>query len=80
VRQRPLRAAARLIRGCARAAGCYPARPFTKPFQESSMGKGDRKTRKGKTYIRSYGNARPHGVKSSGGAAKPAVKKAAPAK
>ncbi len=44
------------------------------------MGKGDRKTRKGKTYIRSYGNARPHGVKSSGGAAKPAVKKAAPAK
>lgn len=43
------------------------------------MGKGDRKTRKGKTYIRSYGNARPHAAKSSAGAAKPAVKKAAPA-
>lgn len=51
------------------------------------MGRGDRKTRKGKISIRSYGNARPHkaAVKSTGVAAKktavakPAVKKAAPA-
>jgi len=49
------------------------------------MGRGDRKTKKGKTAIRSYGNARPHSVKKAGVAtkaavAKPAVKKAAPAK
>jgi 30S ribosomal protein S31 len=52
------------------------------------MGRGDRKTRKGKTAIRSYGNSRPHKVasKTAGGAAvkkttaaKPAAKKAAPA-
>ncbi len=53
------------------------------------MGRGDRKTRKGKIAIRSYGNVRPHsegnvvadkpktGAKT---AAKTAVKKAAPAK
>ncbi len=54
------------------------------------MGRGDRKTRKGKISIRSYGNARPHAEKSGDGAvastparktasaaAKPAVKKAA---
>jgi ribosomal small subunit protein bTHX len=52
------------------------------------MGKGDRKTRKGKIGIRSYGNVRPHSAKKAGGAAKPAaaktakpaVKKAAPVK
>ncbi len=54
------------------------------------MGKGDRKTRKGKIAIRSYGNARPHAAVQGTGAvtakpaakaaAKPAVKKAAPAK
>ena len=52
------------------------------------MGKGDRKTRKGKISIRSYGNARPHATAASAGAgkvaaktaAKPAVKKAAPVK
>lgn len=49
------------------------------------MGRGDRKTRKGKIAIRSYGNVRPHAVNTSAGvksatAAKPAVKKAAPAK
>lgn len=55
------------------------------------MGRGDRKTRKGKISIRSYGNARPHTAKKAAGtggavvkkaaAAKPAVKKAAaPAK
>ncbi len=51
------------------------------------MGRGDRKTKKGKTAIRSYGNARPHTVKKAVGAVKKAavvkpaaVKKAAPAK
>lgn len=53
------------------------------------MGRGDRKTKKGKISIRSYGNARPHAVRKEAGAAvatatkplaKPAVKKAAPAK
>jgi 30S ribosomal protein S31 len=50
------------------------------------MGRGDRKTKKGKTAIRSYGNVRPHTVAAKKGAvvkkaavAKPAVKKAAPA-
>jgi 30S ribosomal protein S31 len=52
------------------------------------MGKGDRKTRKGKIAIRSYGNVRPHAATTtSAGAARPAaaktpvrpaVKKAAP--
>jgi len=50
------------------------------------MGKGDRKTRKGKISIRSYGNVRPHKLKAKAGGAvvkkpvahKPAVKKAAP--
>ncbi len=41
------------------------------------MGRGDRKTKKGKTAIRSYGNARPHAVKKK---AVVGVKKAAPAK
>lgn len=55
------------------------------------MGRGDRKTKKGKIAIRSYGNVRPHAAKSAAGAAtktataakpaaKPAVKKAAPVK
>lgn len=50
------------------------------------MGRGDRKTKKGKTAIRSYGNVRSHttkkaavGVAKKTAAAKPAVKKAAPA-
>lgn len=46
------------------------------------MGKGDRRTRKGKIAIRSYGNKRPHTVRKAGPAkaatpAKTAVKKAA---
>jgi len=51
------------------------------------MGKGDRKTRKGKIYRGSHGNARPHSPKSKAAvkktaaapkpAARPAVKKAA---
>ena len=52
------------------------------------MGRGDRKTRKGKIAIRSYGKVRPHkaAAKSGAGAAKKAahkpaaVKKAAPVK
>lgn len=52
------------------------------------MGRGDRKTKKGKTAIRSYGNARPHSAGTVAGAktgvakpvAKAAVKKAAPVK
>lgn len=51
------------------------------------MGRGDRKTRKGKISIRSHGNVRPSAVKKAVGA-KPAAapvkvaaaKKAAPAK
>lgn len=38
------------------------------------MGKGDRKTRKGKIGIRSYGNVRPHSAKKTTGVAKPATK------
>ncbi len=46
------------------------------------MGRGDRKTKKGKIAIRSYGNSRPHGVTAVGVAkvTKPAAKKAAPVK
>ena len=50
------------------------------------MGRGDRKTRKGKTAIRSYGNVRPHKAAAKGAVAtkkaaapKPVAKKAAPA-
>jgi ribosomal small subunit protein bTHX len=40
------------------------------------MGRGDRKTKKGKIAIRSYGNVRPHvAVARSQGAAKPVVAK-----
>jgi ribosomal small subunit protein bTHX len=53
--------------------------------EKSKMGRGDKKTRKGKIAKRSYGNARPHKAVVKGGAVKkaatpkPAVKKAAPA-
>ena len=42
------------------------------------MGKGDRKTAKGKRSVSSYGNARSHTeiTKSTGAAASPVVKKA----
>lgn len=45
------------------------------------MGRGDKRTRKGKTSIGSYGNVRPHKIKRfvAAVAAKPAVVKAAPA-
>jgi 30S ribosomal protein S31 len=52
------------------------------------MGKGDRKTAKGKRYTSSYGNARPHDAvtkpaavkKAAPAATKAPAKKAAPAK
>ena len=48
------------------------------------MGKGDRKTSKGKRNIASYGNSRKHVVKAAVGVAAPVAKrtvtKAAPAK
>jgi 30S ribosomal protein S31 len=40
------------------------------------MGKGDRKTAKGKRYNSSYGNARPQATKKAAGTATAAVKKA----
>jgi len=43
------------------------------------MGRGDRKTRKGKISIRSYGNVRLHASKSSK-SAKPATAAKSPAK
>lgn len=39
------------------------------------MGKGDRKTAKGKRYNASYGNARSHGTRAAAGAAAPVAKK-----
>lgn len=41
------------------------------------MGRGDRKTRKGKIAIRSYGKARPHKAAGKTGAVKKAAPKAA---
>ena len=39
------------------------------------MGKGDRKTKKGKIFVKSYGNVRPHSEAAKSAA--PAAKKAA---
>lgn len=45
------------------------------------MGKGDRRTRRGKIYRSSYGNARPHiDVVTGAAVAKPATAKPAAAK
>ncbi|GAB2549537.1 hypothetical protein GCM10027065_21140 [Rhodanobacter koreensis] len=44
------------------------------------MGKGDRKTRRGKTYRGSYGNTRAHGALPAVVGAKPTVTKPAAAK
>jgi 30S ribosomal protein S31 len=55
-------------------------------LKEFPMGKGDRKTRRGKTYRGSYGNTRVHGAQPAVVGAKETVtkpaaaKKAAPAK
>ncbi|HEY9541417.1 MAG TPA: 30S ribosomal protein THX [Luteimonas sp.] len=47
-------------------------------IQEHEMGKGDRKTAKGKRYNSSYGNARTHvATKATGAASAPVAKKAA---
>jgi ribosomal small subunit protein bTHX len=50
---------------------------FKKDIGVIQMGRGDRKTRKGKIAIRSYGNVRLHKTTGAPGAA---AKKAAPAK
>ncbi|QEE25175.1 30S ribosomal protein THX [Rhodanobacter glycinis] len=44
------------------------------------MGKGDRKTLRGKTYRGSYGNSRSHTAKPAVAGAKPTVTKPAAAK
>jgi 30S ribosomal protein S31 len=44
------------------------------------MGKGDRKTRRGKTYRGSYGNTRAHVAKPAVAGAKPTVAKPATVK
>jgi 30S ribosomal protein S31 len=49
-------------------------------FEDISMGKGDRKTRRGKTYRGSYGNTRAHAVQPAVVGAKPTVTKPAAAK
>jgi ribosomal small subunit protein bTHX len=55
-------------------------KPITFP-EKLKMGRGDRKTRKGKISIRSYGNARPHkAVAKAGAVKKAAAPKAAAAK
>jgi 30S ribosomal protein S31 len=61
------------------------ARKAQQSNQEQTMGKGDRKTAKGKRTNASYGNARKHVVKAAVGVAAPAAKRtitkaAAPAK
>jgi 30S ribosomal protein S31 len=50
-------------------------------IKEFPMGKGDRRTRRGKIYRSSYGNARPHiDVVTGAAVAKPATAKPAAAK
>jgi len=49
---------------------------FKAQFRSITMGKGDRKTAKGKRSIASYGNVRTHtAAKATGSMATPAVKK-----
>lgn len=63
--------------------GTYRSKPA---HQEQDMGKGDKKTAKGKRYAGSYGNARPHGTtvavtkKVAATPKAPVVAKKAPAK
>jgi len=69
--------------GARRLVSCrHPNHAFS---EELSMGKGDRKTTRGKTFRGSYGNSRPHKEKTvvvtkAVATSKPAVKKAAPKK
>jgi 30S ribosomal protein S31 len=51
------------------------ARKAQQSNQEQTMGKGDRKTAKGKRTNASYGNARKHVVKAAVGVAAPAAKR-----
>ncbi|PBS12269.1 30S ribosomal protein THX [Lysobacteraceae bacterium NML93-0792] len=63
---------------CALAAHIRVYRIQFAAHQEQTMGKGDRKTLKGKRYNASYGNSRSKGVvKATGTATAPVVKKAA---
>jgi len=55
---------------------CAPR--FSWCSEEKTMGRGDRKTRKGKIAIRSYGNARPHAATTKTG--KPTATKSPTAK
>ncbi|MEP6633258.1 MAG: 30S ribosomal protein THX, partial [Luteimonas sp.] len=51
---------------------------MSRHIRSTTMGKGDRKTAKGKRYNSSYGNARSHAtVKAAGTATAPVVKKTA---
>jgi 30S ribosomal protein S31 len=49
-------------------------------YQEFPMGKGDRRTRRGKTYRGSYGNSRLHGAQPAVVGTKDTVTKQAAAK
>ncbi len=69
------------MRGPRIAADPHQARSYrfkTVIDEDFDMGKGDRKTAKGKRYNSSYGNARSHAVtKAAGTAAAPVAKKTA---
>jgi 30S ribosomal protein S31 len=55
-------------------------RPHVLRFKEFPMGKGDRKTRRGKTYRGSYGNTRAHSAQPAVAGAKATVTKTAAVK
>lgn len=73
---------------CARQGACYPTRSFAAQvggtitlLRSIDMGKGDKKTFRGKVFARSYGNARPAGkIISATPKAAAAVAKKAPVK
>jgi 30S ribosomal protein S31 len=54
---------------------------FAPHFKETFMGKGDKKSKKGKMFMGSYGNSRPSRVQKAavGASAAPATSKAATA-
>jgi 30S ribosomal protein S31 len=61
---------------CLQARTASKVRHFFNQPERAIMGKGDKKTRRGKIFKGSYGKARPHSVKKkSAGRAKPALKK-----
>jgi 30S ribosomal protein S31 len=66
------------------AACCYHARNRARCADSThisgiDMGKGDKKTRKGKIYAGSHGNTRPHSAKSKAAVKTTAAKAAKPA-